>query len=124
MTMANVEAATSERKSKSGKAATTAVAKRYFAAIAARDLDGMVDCWRPGATDRLIGQADLVVPDGIREWFGELFAAIPDFSLEVVETTADSKRCVVQWRATGTFTGPGRFQGFEPTGARVELEGC
>jgi glyoxylase-like metal-dependent hydrolase (beta-lactamase superfamily II)/predicted ester cyclase len=122
--MAKVEAATGERKSRGGKAATTAVAKRYFAAIGARDLDGMTECWRPGATDRLIGQADLVAPDDVREWFGELFAAIPDFSLQVTEMVADSKRCAVQWRATGTFTGPGRFQGLEPTGARLELEGC
>ncbi len=122
--MAKVEAATGERKSRSGKTATTAVAKRYFAAVGARDLDGMMACWRPGSLDRLIGQADLIAPDGIREWFGDLFAAIPDFSLQVTEMVADSKRCAVQWRATGTFSGPGHFQGFAPTGARIEIEGC
>ena len=31
--------------------------------------------------------------------------------------------CAVRWRLRGTFAGPGRFQGIEPTGARVELEG-
>jgi glyoxylase-like metal-dependent hydrolase (beta-lactamase superfamily II) len=30
----------------------------------------------------------------------------------------------VRWQATATFAGPGSFQGFEPNGARVTIEGC
>ena len=30
----------------------------------------------------------------------------------------------MRWRATGTFLGPGRFQGFAPNGARIAIEGC
>jgi len=36
----------------------------------------------------------------------------------------EGEYCAVLWRAAGTFAGPGSFQGIEPTGARVELEGC
>jgi hypothetical protein len=30
----------------------------------------------------------------------------------------------VRWRLQATFAGPGRFQGFAPNGAIVDLEGC
>lgn len=103
---------------------TEAAARRYFEAVAARDLEAMAACWKPGSTDRLIGQADLSVPEGLREWFDELFAAVPDFSLEPLSFTTEDDRCAVRWRATGTFTGPGRFQGLEPTGSLLDIEGC
>jgi hydroxyacylglutathione hydrolase len=105
-------------------AATEAVARRYFAAVAARDVDAMAACWRPGGLDRLHGQADLVAPDGVRAWFKELFAAVPDAAMEVIATTTEGDRCAVRWRLTGTFAGPGRWQGFEPTGGRLDFEGC
>jgi glyoxylase-like metal-dependent hydrolase (beta-lactamase superfamily II)/predicted ester cyclase len=103
---------------------TEQVARRYFDAVAARDVEAMVACWLPGALDRLHGQADFVAPDGIRSWFTELFAALPDAQFEVLETTTEDDRCAVRWRMRGTFAGPGSFQGFEPTGARIDVEGC
>jgi glyoxylase-like metal-dependent hydrolase (beta-lactamase superfamily II)/ketosteroid isomerase-like protein len=103
---------------------TEQTALRYFDAVARRDLDAMVACWAPGGVDRLIGLEDLDVPDGLRRWFGELFAAFGDFAFEVVETTTEGDRCAVRWQATGTFTGPGSFQGLEPNGARLSIEGC
>ena len=103
---------------------TEQVARRYFAAVAARDVDAMVACWRAGAVDRLHGQADLVAPDGVRAWFEELFAAVPDATMEVVSTTTEGDRCAVCWRLTGTFSGPGEWQGLVPTGARLNIQGC
>jgi len=105
-------------------AATEQVARRYFAAVTARDVDAMAACWRPGGLDRLHGQADLVAPDGVRAWFEELFAAVPDARMEVVSTTAEGDRCAVRWRLTGTFAGPGDWQGFAPTGGKLDVEGC
>lgn len=98
------------------------VARRYFAAVAARDPEAMAACWKPGGIDRLHGQAELTAPDDVRSFFTELFAAFPDFAVEIVSTTSDEERCALRWRAKATFAGPGRFQGFEPTGARVTLE--
>lgn len=112
------------RAARRAAAAPEAVARRYFEAVAARDVAAMLACWRPGGLDRLHGQADLVAPDGVRAWFEELFAAVPDAAMEVLSTTAEDERCAVRWRLTGTFAGPGRFQGLEPTGARIEIEGC
>src|SRR3954451_11772217 len=103
---------------------TEEVARRYFAAVAARDVDAMVACWRPGGLDRLHDQAELIAPDGVRAWFEEMFAAIPDALFEVVQTTTEDDRCAVRWHLTGTFAGPDTFQGFLPTGGRLELVGC
>lgn len=105
-------------------AASREVAERYFAAVAARDLDAMVACWAPDGVDRLVGMADLEGEAGIRAYFGEVFGAFPDFTFETISSTAEDDRCVLRWKATGTFAGPGTFQGLAPTGARFEIEGC
>jgi glyoxylase-like metal-dependent hydrolase (beta-lactamase superfamily II)/predicted ester cyclase len=103
---------------------TSDVAKRYFGALAAQDLDAAVACWTPGGVDRLVGQQDLIAPDGVRVYFAALFEAFPDFALEVLDLTTYRSRSAVRWRAQATFAGPGSFQGFAPTGARIEIEGC
>jgi glyoxylase-like metal-dependent hydrolase (beta-lactamase superfamily II)/predicted ester cyclase len=103
---------------------TSDVAKNYFAALAQHDLDTAVEHWAPGGRGRLVGQLDLIAPDGIRGYFGAVFGAFPDFKLEVIDLTTYRNRTAVRWRASGTFAGPGDFQGFSPTGARVEIEGC
>jgi hydroxyacylglutathione hydrolase len=105
-------------------ASTAEIAKRYFAALSAHDLDAATACWRPGAIDRMVGSEDLVAPDGVRTYFSELFDAFPDFELTVAELTTYRARTAVHWRATGTFAGPGTFQGFAPNHARIEIEGC
>jgi steroid delta-isomerase-like uncharacterized protein len=105
-------------------ATTAEIAKRYFTALSAHDLDAAVECWAPGAIDRLVGGPELAAPGGIREYFGELFEAFPDFTLEIVELTTGRNRTAVRWRAHGTFAGPGRFQGFDANGARIAIEGC
>jgi glyoxylase-like metal-dependent hydrolase (beta-lactamase superfamily II)/ketosteroid isomerase-like protein len=103
---------------------TAEVAKRYFAALAAHDVDSAVACWLPGAVDRFVGQRELVAPEGVRAYFNELFAAFPDFALRVLETTAAQDRAVVRWCARATFAGPGRFAGLLASGARLDIEGC
>jgi hydroxyacylglutathione hydrolase len=105
-------------------ATTAEIAKRYFAALSAHDLDAAVECWAPGAVDRLVGAQELIAPDGIREYFGQLFQAFPDFTLEIVELTTTRSRTAVRWRGHGTFAGPGPFQGFVANGARIAIEGC
>jgi hydroxyacylglutathione hydrolase len=103
---------------------TTEVARRYFEALAAHDIDAAVECWAPGGVDRFVGQQELIAPDGVRQYFTELFAAFPDFRFEILDTTTYRNRSAVRWRARATFAGPGTFQGFVANGARLELEGC
>ena len=105
-------------------ASTAEIAKRYFDALGARDLDGAVSCWRPGSIDRFVGGEELIAPDGVRDYFSQLFAAFPDFRMEIVDLTTFRSRTAVRWKATGTFAGPGSFQGFAPNGATVVVEGC
>jgi glyoxylase-like metal-dependent hydrolase (beta-lactamase superfamily II)/predicted ester cyclase len=103
---------------------TDNVARRYFEALGAHDLDAAVACWRPGGVDRLVGSQDLVAPEGIRTYFSELFAAFPDFSFEILQELVDGPHTTIRWRARATFAGPGRFQGIAPNGARMQVEGC
>jgi steroid delta-isomerase-like uncharacterized protein len=103
---------------------TTRVALAYFKALDDHDVEAMVACWAPGKADRLIGEAELTSPDGVREYFTAVFAAFPDLSVEVLSTTADSKRCALRWRLRATFAGTGPFGGVEPNGARVDIEAC
>lgn len=99
------------------------VARRYFAAIARRDLDEAVSCWRPGAIDRLAPVGELRAPDGLREYFGALFRAMPDFAYELLDVVADGEIVAVRWRTTGTFSGD-PYQGLRATGRRVVGEGA
>jgi predicted ester cyclase len=100
------------------------VARSYFEAVAARDVEAMIDHWEPGRVGYLYGIAELRVPEGYRQWFGNMFRAFPDFEMNAVDIVGAGELAAVRWRATGTFTGPARFEGLAPTGARVELEGC
>lgn len=101
-----------------------AVARTYFEAVAARDLDAMVAPWEPGSADVIHGVVEMRVPEDLRSWFGSLFAAFPDFRFEILEVVASGEKAAVRWHATGTFDGSARFEGLDPNGARVDLEGC
>jgi glyoxylase-like metal-dependent hydrolase (beta-lactamase superfamily II)/predicted ester cyclase len=99
------------------------VARAYFEAVAARDPRGMASFWAPGGIENIapLGRP-LGVPDEMIAFFDETFAAMPDMHFEVLDVVAARNQAAVRWHATGTFCG-GPFQGIEPTGSRVVLEG-
>jgi steroid delta-isomerase-like uncharacterized protein len=105
-------------------ASATEIAKRYFAALNAHDLDRATAMWAPDGVDRFVGDQAVVGPEGVRAYFSSLFSAFPDFTIEVLDCTTSRQRTAVRWRARGTFAGPQTFQGFEPNGAQIDLEGC
>jgi len=119
---ANMQQLATERKRISGSKAE-AVARRYFAAIDAHDLETAVALWEHGGRENVRGRVDVLAPEGVREFIGELLAAIPDLDMHVVTTTTEKDRCGVQWRLTGTFAGPASFGGVAPTGDRIDIEG-
>jgi glyoxylase-like metal-dependent hydrolase (beta-lactamase superfamily II)/predicted ester cyclase len=119
---ANMQQAAATRKRISGSKAE-AVARRYFAAIDARDLEQALSLWAPGGREHVRGQVDVLAPDGVREFIGGLIGALPDLKMQVVSTTSEGDRCGVQWRLTGTFAGSNVFNGIAPTGSPVTLEG-
>ena len=61
-----------------------AVARRYFEAIDARELEAAVGMWADGGREFVRGQADVLAPDGVREFIGSLLEAMPDMRMEVV----------------------------------------
>jgi glyoxylase-like metal-dependent hydrolase (beta-lactamase superfamily II)/predicted ester cyclase len=119
---ASVQQAAVGRKRISGSKAGS-VARRYFEAIGAHDLDAAVGMWADGGREHVRGQVDVVAPEGVRRFIGDLLEALPDLRVEVLSTTAEGDRCAVQWRFSGTFAGPGFLSGVAPTGHPVALEG-
>jgi glyoxylase-like metal-dependent hydrolase (beta-lactamase superfamily II)/predicted ester cyclase len=127
---ANMQQAAIRRKRISGKKAAAKegakaeeVTRRYFEAIDARDLDSAVSLWAEGGRENVRGRVDVLAPEGVREFIGELIAAVPDLKVQIISTTSEDDRCGVHWRMTGTFAGPGHFGGVAPTGDPVVLEG-
>jgi glyoxylase-like metal-dependent hydrolase (beta-lactamase superfamily II)/predicted ester cyclase len=119
---ASVQQATTRRRRISGSKAE-ALARRYFEALDARDLDAAVAMWAEGGRENVRGQVDVRAPEGVRAFIGELLDALPDLRFEVVSTTSQDDRCAVQWRLTGTFAGPGSLSGIQPTGDPIAIEG-
>ncbi len=119
---ANVRQARSPRRRITSSGAES-VARRYFEAIGARDLDTAVGLWAEGGRENVRGQVDVLAPEGVRAFLGELLEAVPDLEFEVVSTTTQDDRCAAQWRLSGTFAGPGSLNGIEPTGDRIVMEG-
>ena len=100
------------------------IARGYFDAVAAQDVEAMIGFWEPGAHDVIHGIVDMRVPEDMRTWFGNLFAAFPDYRFEVIDVMANGEKAAVHWRATGTFNGSARFEGLLANGSRVEVQGC
>jgi glyoxylase-like metal-dependent hydrolase (beta-lactamase superfamily II)/predicted ester cyclase len=119
---ASVQQVARKRKRISGSKAES-VARGYFEAINARDLETALSLWADGGHEYVRGQVDTFAPDGVRAFVGGLFEAVPDLRMEIVSTTTEGERCGVQWRLSGTFAGPGGFAGVAPTGRHIELEG-
>jgi hydroxyacylglutathione hydrolase len=95
----------------------------YFDALTRHDLDAIASAWAPDGHCHVAGQADAAGPDGVRAYWAELFGAVPDFRIAIDEIIGDDDQVAVKWSATGTFAGPGSYQGIEPTYARLDLEG-
>jgi steroid delta-isomerase-like uncharacterized protein len=98
------------------------VALAVVAATKAHDPDAMVALGHPDYVDDFVPTGEKRGREAIRRFFAEMFVAFPDFEFEAERIVADERHAVLQWTASGTFTG-GRFQGVEPTGRRVVNRG-
>jgi hydroxyacylglutathione hydrolase len=95
----------------------------YFDALTRHDLDTIASAWAADGHCHVSGQADASGPDGVRAYWAELFGAVPDMRFTVEDLIAEGDKVAVKWSATGTFAGPGSYQGIEPTYAHLDLEG-
>jgi glyoxylase-like metal-dependent hydrolase (beta-lactamase superfamily II)/predicted ester cyclase len=119
---ANVQQASKRRRRITGDKAE-AIARRYFDALNAHNLDAAVEMWAPGGRENVRGQTDVTAPEGVRAFIGDLLGAVPDVRFELLSTTTQEDRCAVLWRLTGTFAGPGSLSGIAPTGHPLTMEG-
>jgi glyoxylase-like metal-dependent hydrolase (beta-lactamase superfamily II)/predicted ester cyclase len=99
------------------------VARAYFESLGRAESDAPRRFYAPGAQGHIHGVVGPVGADGVAAFFEEIFDAFPDWRFDILDLIAEGERAAVRWRARGTFAGPGSFLGFEPTGARVDLEG-
>ncbi len=111
-------------KAKPASTETAEIARSYFEAVGRQDLDAMEAHYEPGSIGRIHGLVELKVGGDFRQWFGNLFRAFPDWKFEILDIVAEGERAAVEWRATGTFSGDARFEGMEPNGASVDVQGC
>lgn len=98
------------------------VAREAFDAVTARDPDAIVRLAAPDVRDDVVAVGELRGREEIRRFFQGTFAAFPDFTMTVDRIVGDDRTAVVQWHATGTFTGA-PYLGALPTGRRVALKG-
>ncbi|MEA2449357.1 MAG: hypothetical protein QOG63_1289 [Thermoleophilaceae bacterium] len=101
-----------------------AVARSYFDAIAARDVDRLASHYDPEVVVEFIGQGIFRGPGEMRGFFSGLFAALPDAEMIADRVVGGDGVAVVEWRLRGNFTGDGELFGIEPTGRWIEQRGC
>lgn len=90
-----------------------------------RDFAHAQDFWSDESTNYFLATGETVRGAAdLTQWFTGLFAAVPDWRLEIENLVEDgSGQVVVQWAGAGTFTGS-PFQGIKATGRRLEIRGC
>jgi ketosteroid isomerase-like protein len=99
------------------------VARSYFDAIAARDVEAIASHYDPEVVVDFIGQGIFRGPDEMRAFFSGLFAALPDAEMKVERIVGGDGVAAVEWRLRGSFSG-GELFGIEPTGRWIEQRGC
>ena len=98
----------------------TELAQQIFTAINAHDVAALREIWADDAEERLPdktcrGKAELGAH------FEALFAAMPDFRMELLSAVEDGETVFARWKLTGTHEGV--FNGIDPTGRSISLDG-
>ena len=92
-----------------------------FDVLNTHDIAPLKQYWTESTRERF-PNAMCVGPEQIGAYFEAAFAAVPDFRIEIIGLAAQDDDVFVQWRITGTHSGA-PWQGIEPTGRSVELDG-
>jgi predicted ester cyclase len=86
-----------------------------------RDLDALRQVWDTEIVERF-PDGTLRGPDAVAQYFEQAFAALPDWSMDVVAIAEQGDDVFVHWKLAGTHSG-GPFQGIAPTGKHIVLDG-
>ena len=90
-----------------------------------RDLSNPSRYWTDQSIDHFLTLGESIRgKEALARFFRKLFAAYPDWKVDIEQTVDDGKsRAVVQWTAHGTFSGDERWRRIEPTGSKVTVRG-
>jgi steroid delta-isomerase-like uncharacterized protein len=100
------------------------IAREMFRALFEdRDLSDPSRYWTDDSIDYFLGAGKSARgKEALTQWFRDLFAAVPDWKVDIENVFDDGDRqVVVQWHATGTFDGSAPFLGIEPNGRRIDM---
>lgn len=90
-------------------------------ALNRRDVASLRQFWTD-ATIQRFPQETCVGADAIAAYFEGVFAALPDFHMEIVSLAEQADDVFVHWKLTATHSGA-PFRGIAPTGRRVAIDG-
>ena len=92
-----------------------------FDRINDHDIAPLRELWTPETVERFPDRTCRGA-EQIAAYFEDLFAAVPDVRMEVLQVVEQGDDVFVRWHLTGTHTGTA-WSGIEPTGRRIELDG-
>lgn len=98
------------------------LARELIDMLNARALDAIEERWHDDLYEDFIVLRAFRGKRAVRGFFEGLFAAFPDFHLEVETCIGDDTTAFIAWRATATFTG-GPFEGIQANGASLDIRG-
>lgn len=92
-----------------------------FTVLNRRDADALLPYWAEDIVEEL-PTGTLTGRAAMRDYFSDVFAALPDFKIETEHIFGEGEQVFVQYTITGTFTGR-PWMGIEPTGTAITIEG-
>ena len=92
-----------------------------FETLNTHDVEPLRHVWTDATVERF-PSVTVSGSDAIADYFRSLFAALPDFHIEVVAIAETADDVFVHWHMTGTHTGV-PFEGIEATGRAVAIDG-
>jgi steroid delta-isomerase-like uncharacterized protein len=102
-------------------ATNTELARQVIDAINAHDIEALRRLWADDVEERFPDKT-CHGKDELSAYFKGLFAAMPDFRMDVVSAVEDGETVFAHWRLTGTHTG-GQFNGIDTTGKAIAVDG-
>jgi steroid delta-isomerase-like uncharacterized protein len=99
----------------------TELAEQIFAAINAHDVEALRGIWADDVEERFPDKT-CRGKEELSAHFKGLFAALPDFRMELVSAVEEGETVFARWRMTATHTG-GQFNGIDVTGKAFSLDG-
>ena len=96
-----------------------AIKRQEYEAVNQKNLDALEEVVASDVISHPARPGQAPGLEGVKQLFSSLYAAFPDFHIDVEDMIAEGDRIVA--RVTGSGTHQGEFMGIAPTGNRVEF---